>query len=52
MSYKDELQKQIEQLEISVDVDRAKLNALRQELQYIQMKEKTEASSSQQLLQG
>lgn len=52
MSYKDELQKQIEQLEISVDVDRTKLNALKQELLAINMKEKAESSTGQQLLQG
>lgn len=52
MSYKDELKKQIEELEISVDVDRIRLNALKQELLAIQMKEKTEAPIGQQLLQG
>ena len=53
MSYKDELKKQIEQLETSIDVDRMRLNALRQELHSLQMKEKTEASfGQQQLLQG
>jgi len=53
MSYKDELQKQIEQLESSIDVDRMRLNSLRQELHSINMKEKAEtAFGQQQLLQG
>lgn len=53
MSYKDELKKQIEQLEGSIDVDKMRLNALRQELLSLQMKEKAEASfGEQQLLKG
>ena len=52
MSYKDELKKQIEQLETSIDVDRMRLNALRQELHSLQMKEKAETFGQQQLLQG
>ena len=52
MSYKDELQKQIEQLETAIDVDRMRLNALRLELNSINMKEKAEQFSQQQLLQG
>jgi len=53
MSYKDELKKQIEQLENSIDVDRMRLNALRQELMSLNMKEKAEAAfGQQQLLQG
>ena len=53
MSYKDELKKQIEQLENSIDVDKFRLNTLRQELLSLQMKEKAEtAFGNQQLLQG
>lgn len=52
MSYKDELKKQIEQLESSIDVDKFRLNALRQELHSIQMKERAEQFGQQQLLQG
>ena len=53
MSYKDELKKQIEQLETSVNVDKMRLNALQQELLSLQMKEKAENSfGQQQLLQG
>ena len=53
MSYKDELKKQIEQLETSVNVDKMRLNALQQELLSLQMKEKAETTfGQQQLLQG
>ena len=53
MSYKDELKKQIEELENSIDVDRLVLNGLRQELHNLQMKERAESTvGQQQLLQG
>ena len=53
MSYKDELNKQIEQLENQVDADKARLTRLYQELSSINMKERIEAHDSpQQLLQG
>ena len=43
MSYKDELKKQIEELENSIDVDSLVLSRLRQELHNLQVKEKTES---------
>ena len=53
MSYKDELKKQIEELENSIDVDSLVLSRLRQELHNLQVKEKTESTfGQQQLLQG
>lgn len=53
MSYKDELKKQIEQLETSIEVDKMRLNALHKELMSLSMKEKAEAAfGQQQLLQG
>jgi hypothetical protein len=53
MSYKDELRRQIEELEKQVDSDKTRLNNLYQELSSINMKERAEAAfSSQQLLKG
>ena len=53
MSYKDELKKQIEELENSIVVDKMRLNALHKELMSLSMKEKAEnAFSEQQLLKG
>lgn len=52
MSYKDELKKQIEQLENQVDYDKERLNRLYQELTNLNMRERAETASSQQLLKG
>ena len=53
MSYKDELKKQIEELENQVNTDQAKLSKLYRELSDINIKEMGEAASGQQqLLQG
>ena len=53
MSYKDELRKQIEQLESSLDIDKTRLQQLYRELADIQLKERIgEQPVSVQLLQG
>jgi predicted nuclease with TOPRIM domain len=52
MSYKDELKKQIEQLENQVDSDKERLKRLYQELSSVNMRERTEQLGEQQLLQG
>jgi hypothetical protein len=53
MSYKDELKKQIEQLETSVDVDKMRLQQLYRELADAQLKERIgEQPINVQLLQG
>jgi molecular chaperone GrpE (heat shock protein) len=53
MSYKDELKKQIEELEKQVDTDKTRLQRLYLELNNINMREKAEQSfGQQQLLQG
>jgi cell division protein FtsL len=53
MSYKDELRRQIEELEKQVDSDKTRLNSLYQELHTISIKERTESTVGfQQLLKG
>jgi hypothetical protein len=53
MSYKDELKKQIEQLETSVDVDKMRLQQLYRELADAQLKERIgDQPVNVQLLQG
>ena len=53
MSYKDELKKQIEQLESSVNIDKMRLQQLYRELADVQLKERIgEQPVSVQLLQG
>ena len=53
MSYKDELKKQIEQLETSVDVDKMRLQQLYRELADLQLKERIgDQSVKVELLQG
>ena len=53
MSYKDELKKQIEQIETSLDVDKIRLQQLYRELADVQLKERIgEHPVSVQLLQG
>ncbi len=53
MSYKDELKKQIEQLETSLDVDKIRLQQLYRELADAQLKERIgEQPVNVQLLQG
>lgn len=53
MSYKDELKKQIEQIETSLDVDKIRLQQLYRELADVQLKERIgEQPVSVQLLQG
>ncbi len=53
MSYKDELKKQIEQIETSLDVDKIRLQQLYRELADVQLKERIgEQPVSTQLLQG
>lgn len=53
MSYKEELKKQIEQLENQVDADKERLARLRSELISVSMKEKAESAfGDQQLLKG
>ena len=53
MSYKDELQKQIEQLESSVNIDKMRLQQLYRELAEVALKERIgEQPINVQLLQG
>ena len=53
MSYKEELQKQIEQLESSVNIDKMRLQQLYRELAEVSLKERIgEQPVSVQLLQG
>jgi len=53
MSYKDELKKQIEQIETSLDVDKIRLQQLYRELADVKLKERIgEQPVSTQLLQG
>ena len=53
MSYKDELKKQIEQLEASVDVDKVRLQQLYRELADVQLKERFgDQSAKVELLKG
>ncbi len=53
MSYKDELKKQIEQLETSIDVDKMRLQQLYRELADAQLKERIgDQPINVQLLQG
>ena len=53
MSYKDELKKQIEQIETSRDVDKIRLQQLYRELADVQLKERIgEQPVNVQLLQG
>ena len=53
MSYKEELQKQIEQLESSVNIDKMRLQQLYRELAEVALKEKIgEHPINVQLLQG
>jgi cell division protein FtsL len=53
MSYKDELKKQIEQLESKVDSDKSRLQQLYRELAEVSLKERIgEQPVNVQLLQG